>query len=87
MVHNEISFPLFRKFDHERSFFKIISPTQFVEIQIMGKRYFKYDVHAKILPDFQLITDIINLHNNHWIEATEEEFEKAFLDYQKQEAN
>jgi hypothetical protein len=54
-----------------------------MEIQIMGDRYFHYEIHAKILPDFQLITDMINLHNNHWEEASEEEFEMIFGEYQK----
>jgi hypothetical protein len=81
MLHNDITFPLYRKFNHNRSFFKIVSPTQFVEIQIMGERYFKYEIHAKILPDFQLITDMINLHNNHWEVANEDDFNRVFSEY------
>lgn len=81
MINDTVTFPVYRKYEGNRSFFKISSANDFTEIQVMGTRYFRHEIKAKILPDFQLIVDMINLHNNHWIPATETEFEHALAQY------
>lgn len=77
MVNDSVKYPLFRKYEGNRSYFKITSPKDFTEIQVMGNRFFVHDIRAKTFPDFQLIVDMINLHNNHWIESNATEFELA----------
>ncbi|MGB0805313.1 MAG: hypothetical protein ACPGRC_01395 [Salibacteraceae bacterium] len=74
MVNSTISFPVYRKYEGGFSFFKITSSSSFIELKILGEQISKYEIKAQILPDFQFITDMINLHNNHWVESTEEEF-------------
>ena len=82
MVNQDIDYPIFRKYDNNRSFFKVVSPTQFIEIQVMGSTYFRYEMNAKILPDFHLINDMISKHNGHWISCTEIEFTKVHDAYE-----
>ena len=74
MVNATISFPVFRKYEGDFSFFKITSPNSFIELKDMGDRETLFTFKAKILPDFQFITDMINFHNNHWIDCSESEF-------------
>ena len=83
MVNETITYPVFRKYVGDRSFFKITSSTNFTEIQVMGSRFFLHEIKAKTLPDFQLIVDMINQYNNHWEVATENEFEYALAEYKQ----
>ena len=75
MVDSKNSYPVYRKYKGNLSYFKIISSSKFIELKVMGDQIDHYEIEAKILPDFQFITDMINLHNNHWVESTKEEFE------------
>lgn len=84
MVNETLEYPIYRKYVGDRSFFKIDSPKSFEEIQIMGSRLFKYQVLAKTLPDFHLINDMIQKENDHWVEASKEEFDNANKRYQMQ---
>ena len=81
MVNNKTSFPIFRKYERNTSFFKVVSDKKFIEIQVIGNTYFKHENESKILPDFHLINDMINLHNNHWVPSTELEFETYYNRY------
>lgn len=74
MVNSTITFPVYRKYEGDFSFFKILSHGKFIELKQMGLNVTKYEIEAKILPDFQFITDMINLHNQHWLESNEDEF-------------
>lgn len=76
MVKQSGKYPIYRKYTNNRSYFKIENEKQFIEIQIMGTKFFPHEVTAKILPDFQLIKDMETLHNGHWVESTEDEFEE-----------
>jgi hypothetical protein len=67
-------YPVFRKYPNNSSVFKIESDTLFIEIQKLGKIYTKHTIEAKIFPDRQRIQDMINMHNGHWVEASEIEF-------------
>jgi hypothetical protein len=75
MVNETIVFPIYRKYEGGRSFFRISSPQNFEEIQVMGNKLYKYSIEATILPDFHLINDMINKENNHWVESSKNEFE------------
>lgn len=83
MVKETVTYPVFRKYEGNRSYFKITSPKEFTEIQVMGNRYFLHEIKAKTLPDFQMIVDMINLYNNHWIESNEKEFQRVLATHQK----
>lgn len=40
----------------------------------MGQQLTLHHIEAKIFPDFQYITDMINLYNNHWMESSKQEY-------------
>jgi len=77
MSLTEISFPLYRKYQNNKSYFKVLSQDEFEEIQFLGKKCFKYKFKAKILPDRYLIRDMIELEGNRWIEIHHVEYEQA----------
>jgi len=72
-----MNFPLYRKYGHNRTFFKIISSKKFEEIQIVGNNYSIHEIEAKILPEFHYVNDLIINHNNHWEVIDEKEYEEV----------
>ena len=78
-----MTFPVFRKYEHNRNFFKIISEKEFIELQIIGKKFHINEFSAKIFPDFNLISDMIENKNKHWLESYEGEFERALSNAKK----
>jgi len=74
-------FPVYRKYANNRSFFKIISNTVFIQINCLGDYYSKTKYRAKTYPDKLLIHDMIELSNHHWETSSEEEFEKKMKEY------
>ncbi len=75
-MSQQTNYPQYRKYPHERTYFKIISTTEWEELHISGT---KIDVHsftAKILPDRNYIHDLTFDYQNNWILIEEEEYEK-----------
>ncbi len=70
-------FPLYRKYSNNKSFFKVFDANTFEEIQVLGSNYWVYLFEAKILPDRNLIKDMIELEGGHWTEISAE----AYLDF------
>jgi len=68
-------FPIYRKYDHNRSFFKIISEEEFIQIDIIGIHYLQTFLKAKAYPELLYIQDMIALKNKHWVASTKEEYE------------
>lgn len=67
-------FPLYRKYKNEKSYFKVISPDEFEEIVHIG-RAFRRDLYkAKILPERNLIADLIALKDAHWEAISKREY-------------
>jgi hypothetical protein len=73
----ENKFPTYRKYRNHKNFFKIISETEFDEISFIGSKAIVTKHHAKILPDRNLISDLLNDENVAEL-SSEEEYE-AFL--------
>ena len=71
----EIEFPQFRKYPNNKSFFKVFSPDEFEEIQVLGKNYLKTRIKAKILPDRNFIADMIAAENN-WVKVEAKEYDE-----------
>ena len=72
----DIHFPLYRKYPNNKSYFKVLSVDAFEEVQVIGKNYVLSELKAKILPERNLIHDIIATEG-HWVEIEAEEFEKV----------
>lgn len=71
----EISYPQYRKYSHGRSFFKIISPEEFEEIQLLGNKITLHQFTAKILPDRNYISDLTFDYHKHWEVVDTKEYE------------
>ena len=70
----EIKYPLYRKYKNEKSFFKIISETEFEEIKAEAGKFTFYHFNAQILPDRNLIRDLTFDFKEHCDEIGEGEY-------------
>ncbi len=75
-------FPQYRKLTNNKSWYKIEDPSLMTEIQIMGKFYFIHKLEAKILPERNLIMDLINNEGGPWEEVSEETYNSFLIDCQ-----
>ncbi len=70
-----MNFPVFRKYAHERTFFKINSLNDFEELNIIGNYYSISHFEVKIFSDRTLINDMISNTGNYWKDSKKEEYE------------
>ncbi len=75
-----MNFPIYRKYKHNRTFFKVIDKENFEEIQLLGSSFSVHRFKAGILPDRNYIADLISNEHNNWIVISETEYE-AKLNY------
>ena len=68
-------FPAYRKYKNNRHFFKITSHSEFEEISFIGKKPLVTKHTAKILPDRNLIADLLNDIGGTAELSTKEEYE------------
>jgi len=76
-------FPLFRRYLHGNTYYRINSQENFDELMVIGKFYVYKNFQARILPEYQLIIDLIDNAENRWEIIEVEDFEKK-LDYCKE---
>jgi len=69
-----ITFPQYRKYKNNKSFFKVNSFTQWEEIQVMGTKHFLHVYEVKILPDRNFINDMLYEYEKSWDLITSEEY-------------
>jgi len=74
------SFPIYRKYEHERTFFKITSTATFTQLDIIGDGYMVYEFRVNVHPDRMLILDMIEMEGDAWLESSEQEYEGK-MDY------
>lgn len=70
------NFPIFRKYNHGKTFFKINSKENFDELNIIGSFYIYRNQQAQIYPEFTMIIDMIENLNNNWESISESEFDE-----------
>lgn len=51
-----------------------MNPKEFEEITVLGKNYWVFRFTAKILPDYHLINDMVELKAGRWVEIDEKEY-------------
>lgn len=68
-------FPTYRKYKNYKHFFKIISENEFDEISFIGSKAIVVKHMAKILPDRNFISDLLNDIGNTCELSTEEEYQ------------
>lgn len=75
---NQIIFPTYRKYKNNKHFFKIINESEFEEISFIGSKAMVVKHMAKILPDRNFISDLLNDIGKTCEISTKEEYEKQF---------
>ncbi len=76
MEEKKITYPQYRKYPNNKSFFKIISEDKFEEIQLLGRKKSIHTFEAKILPDRNFISDLTFNYSEHWILSDQNEYEE-----------
>lgn len=71
-----IAYPQYRKYPNNKAYFKIISPTEWEEIQVIGSKYILHQFSVKILPDRNYIEDMTFDYEKNWVKIEEGEYEK-----------
>lgn len=71
-----MKYPVYRKYSNNKSYFKVLDENHFEEIQILGSRYLLYSFEAKILPDRNLMHDMIEMSGGGWEEIDAEAYER-----------
>ncbi|MBI3517796.1 MAG: hypothetical protein HY062_00375 [Bacteroidetes bacterium] len=72
---SQITFPTYRKYKNNKNFFKIINESEFEEISFIGSRVIVTKHLAKILPDRNLISDLLYDIGNTAELSNQEEYE------------
>lgn len=70
-----VTYPQYRKYPHGRTYFKIISNSEFEELQILGNECSIHHFAAKILPDRNYIYDLTFDYEKYWVAIDEAEYE------------
>ncbi len=74
-MENKNAYPIYRKLNNNRSFYKISSDRIFEEIQRIGTRKVHYVHEAKQYPEILFIQDLINFAHQGIEDFTEKEWE------------
>jgi hypothetical protein len=69
-----VEYPIYRKSLSEKSFYAVIAEDHCIEIQLVGSRRMRHDIHARILPDRLFIQDLIDCAEGHYVAVSAEEF-------------
>lgn len=77
LMNANITFPVYRKYKNNQSFFKISSLTVFEEIKLSGKSGQLYVFTAKILPDRNFILDMLYDYDKYWMNSNEQEYNEV----------
>lgn len=75
MEKEKVNYPIYRKYAHERTYFKVISDSEWEEIHIMGRNYSVHQFKATILPERNYIYDLTHDYQNNWIAIEANEYE------------
>lgn len=76
----DIQFPQYRKYSNNKNFFKINSPKEFEEIQVIGSKKLHRKVVATQFPEMNLIIDLVTLENEFIHNSSQKEFEELIAD-------
>jgi len=76
MDDKKVTYPVYRKYSNNKSYFKIISAEEFEEIQCLGSKTTIHFFEAKILPDRNYIYDLTFNYEKHWVVCDKKEFEE-----------
>ena len=67
-------YPIYRKSLSEKSYYAVTAEDQCIEIQQLGSRRLRHEIHARILPDRLFIRDLIDCAQGLYVPITAEDF-------------
>ncbi len=74
MKLEDIHFPVYRKYKNNKSYFKIMHPNLFEEIQIIGSKKVIKQIEAKLYPEVLFVQDLVLNFGDRAEEINEEEY-------------
>lgn len=72
----DINFPVYRKYKNNKSYFKIINPRLFEEIQVIGTKKIVKQIEAKLFPEVLFIQDLLMNYGDMAYEIQETDYLK-----------
>ncbi len=79
MDFKDINFPVYRKYKNNKSYFKIIQPDLFEEIQVIGSKKIIKQTRAQQYPEMVFIRDMVFNYSEMAQEISESEYLKMKL--------
>lgn len=73
----EAVFPVYRKLSNLKAFYKINSPDEFEEIQVLGRKHFHYVYKAGQYFEKLKIKDMLALEGGFYLESSEDEWNEV----------
>lgn len=70
----DIQFPVYRKYKNNKSYFKIINPQHFEQVQIVGAKKFISQTEAKLFPEMSFVRDLLFNYEEMAVEIEEREY-------------
>jgi len=77
MNFEDINFPVYRKYKNNKSYFKIINPRLFEEIQVIGSKKIVKQITANLFPEMNFIRDLVYDYAARAVEIGAEEYVDA----------
>jgi len=75
MSFEGINFPVYRKYKNNKSYFKIINPLLFEEVQLIGRKKIFKQTEAKRFPEKNFVSDLVL----NYVEMADEIDEATYL--------
>ena len=73
----DIQFPQYRKLVNGKSYYLVHSTGRMTEYARLGNSWHRYDLEARILPERNLIFDLLSGQEGTYLTISEEEFHNA----------
>jgi hypothetical protein len=80
MRFEDINFPVYRKYKNNKSYFKIINPLLFEEIQVIGTKKIVKRTEVKLFPERNFVHDLVFNFSEMADEISAEEYDREARD-------
>jgi len=75
MKLEDIDFPVYRKYKNNKTYFKIIHPRLFEEIQLIGSKKLIKQTEAKLYPEVLFVNDLLLNYGEMAVEISKDEYD------------
>jgi hypothetical protein len=83
MIDPLTKFPLYRKYSNDKSYFKVESESEFIQLQVIGKKVIESRITVVQYPERLLISDLIQAEEPHILMISETDFFDQFEKVQR----